>query len=168
MNMTPAGLPTNLRDQLTGMMEAAPQDMTSEIRPGCVLLTVDVRMSTAGESLAAQKALLRNLRAALADGGCGGPASAWWRLHDMDLQLPGASAQVRDGRVACLSETAPSLRIESAQPAAWWSSSVALEVSGLSSSEGLAVLCRVNGSSHELEILDTKEARPGVLQVRAR
>uniref|UniRef100_A0A061QUX8 Uncharacterized protein n=1 Tax=Tetraselmis sp. GSL018 TaxID=582737 RepID=A0A061QUX8_9CHLO len=160
---SPGDLPSNLKREIIRMLESEPEQLESDIRPGCVLLSVDLRMRSAQESLRAQDSFLRNLEAALQGGG---PWSPWWRGSDMDVQLPGACLQIRAGQVLQAARGAEAPRIASVQPAAWWASPVALVVTGLGPEE-FRVLCRISGSCFELDVGSTEDLGCGTTLVRA-
>ncbi len=80
----PSDLPADLRQQLTGWLQAAPAAIEGFIRPGCVFLTAQMLLPEEGALAALAQGMGQLLRMVLSD-----DAHACWREGTMLLQVRG-------------------------------------------------------------------------------
>lgn len=93
-NSTPAQLPSNLRQQLTGWLNCAPASIEGYIRPGCVHLTMTAIMPSQASDAQPAPAHLRRVITQLLDT----PQEHVWHNTTMLVQLGNEAAVVHQGQ----------------------------------------------------------------------
>eukprot|EP00879_Flechtneria_rotunda_P009711 GHRR01010160.1.p1 GENE.GHRR01010160.1~~GHRR01010160.1.p1 ORF type:complete len:714 (+),score=337.22 GHRR01010160.1:258-2144(+) len=91
-NTTPADMPPDLRQVLTGWLASAPAAIESYIRPGCVLLSMHMTVTKCEYEEAKQSGMQRLLQQVLS-----ATAHPFWNTHTVMLQLFGHLAVIYNG-----------------------------------------------------------------------
>mmetsp|Transcript_43364 Transcript_43364/g.112343 ORF Transcript_43364/g.112343 Transcript_43364/m.112343 type:complete len:865 (-) Transcript_43364:303-2897(-) len=157
-SITPANLDPALRQHMEFLMEAVPADVQGALRPGCVLLSVDLWFRNPQELEAAQQALLQNIQ--------DGKAGELFGQTDMDLNTHSGGFKVRLGEVVERFANQDSSAIVSANPVvcnpgvAEWCA----VVSRSSPDAKIRMVCRVKGRFFDVPILEEVELPDGRVQ----
>eukprot|EP00873_Tetraselmis_striata_P002115 jgi/Tetstr1/422379/TSEL_013219.t1 len=158
LSITPASLDPHLRQHLEFLMEAVPADVQGAMRPGCVLLSVDLWFTNREELQQAQEALRRNL--------LNGAAGRLLGQADMDVYLRSHEYTVRQGALVKQSKRQESSAIVSADPVVCNPGVTEWRVVVRKSSPDaeLRMVCRVKGRFFDVESQEEDELPDGRVQ----
>uniref|UniRef100_A0A7S1SWL5 Uncharacterized protein n=1 Tax=Tetraselmis chuii TaxID=63592 RepID=A0A7S1SWL5_9CHLO len=161
LDITPDGLDRSFRQHVETLLEVTPHAFHGAMRPGCVVLSVDIWYNTPEDLQRTRAAFQQRLLTATGNPG----AQVIWKECDTNIFFPDSEHMVRQGQVVASRPRCDTISIKSAGPVVNNPGSDLVHVV-LAGTRGkdFRLVCRLKGKFYDIHIEEEVELPDGSLR----